>query len=674
MQLYRFVSVKLTVCLILGILIGRFFQPTLKPIILALIISSILLCIIYRKRRQLHSLVFDGMVFLVTLFIGVFVLSASNPKNYSSYYENSTPELDGTWKFKITEVLKPSSFNERYLIKAISLNEQLVSGKMLLRIANDSLSEQHYVDDELIFVGTATKLSPPLNPHEFDYRSYLNHQGVYHQIKGSRSNIIFLPKKESKTLLGVASNFRDRLIQKLQDRNFGTEELAIIQALLLGQRNDIAQETFNSYRDAGAIHILAVSGLHVGIILILLQFLLHPFAMLPKGNTIKLCVIVILLWCFAFVAGLSASIVRAVTMFSFLAYAQYLNRPTNTFNIIALSMFFVLLIAPNLLFNIGFQMSYAAVFAIVWIYPKMQRFWYPNNKIVLKVWQLASVSIAAQLGVLPLSLFYFHQFPALFIISNLLIVPFLGLILGTGFLVLALLSINILPKLMESFFNTMIGSMNTLVGWVAGQEEFIMRDVPFDSVQMALAYMIIFALVVTLTKPRFKKVLFLLTGIFFWQLWSTNLQLLSKSKHNLVVTHQVAQTILFYQKGTDLDVLISPMGDPERVLTNFKIAERIKSLNISPIQNSYQFLDKTIMILDSTGIYAPIQNLNYLIITQSPKINLERLLDSLRPKMVIADGSNYTSFINTWQKTCHKKKTPFHYTGEKGFYKIDFTD
>lgn len=225
-------------------------------------------------------------------------------------------------------------------------------------------------------------------------------------------------------MFGLASNFRESIISKLKKENFGEEELGVIQALLLGKRDDISENTYNNYTNAGAVHILAVSGLHVGIILLLLEFFLSPLARLPKGKTLKLLLVVLLLWGYAFVAGLSPSIVRAVTMFSFVAYALYLNRPANSFNIIALSMLFILLVKPLFLFQVGFQMSYAAVFAIVWIYPKLQKFWFPDNFIIRKTWQLLSVSAAAQLGVLPISLFYFHQFPALFFISNLLIIPF----------------------------------------------------------------------------------------------------------------------------------------------------------------------------------------------------------------------------------------------------------
>lgn len=315
-------------------------------------------------------------------------------------------------------------------------------------------------------------LYPPLNPHQFDYKSYLKGLGISHQLRLNTNNF-FLKENPSPTLFGISASVRNKIIDKLKQASFGKEELGIIQALLLGQRNDISAETYNNYKNAGAVHILAVSGLHIGILLLLLQFLLRPLERLPKGKTLKLIAIVALLWCFALLAGLSPSVVRAVTMFSFVAYALHLNRPSDTFNTLALSMFFILLVIdPNLLFHVGFQMSYAAVLAIVWVYPLLQKLWYPKNKILRYFWQLISVSIAAQLGVLSISLFYFHQFPGLFFISNLVIIPALGLILGMGIVVILLALLNLLPDFLVSLYDTLIHWMNSIIGWVAEQEAF----------------------------------------------------------------------------------------------------------------------------------------------------------------------------------------------------------
>ena len=448
--------------------------------------------------------------------------------------------------------------------------------------------------------------------------------------------------------------------------------MGVIQALLLGKRDDISENTYNNYKNAGAVHILAVSGLHVGIILFLLEFMLSPLERLPKGKILKLITVVLLLWGYALVAGLSPSIVRAVTMFSFVAYALHLNRPTNSFNIIALSMLFIVLVKPLFLFQVGFQLSYAAVFAIVWIYPKLQKLWFPENIIIRKTWQLLSVSVAAQLGVLPISLFYFHQFPALFFISNLLVIPFLGLILGFGILVIVLALIDFLPQFMADGFNWVIKLMNSVIGWVAQQEGFIIKNIPFDSVQLLLGYLIITVLVVFLSKPKWKVALVLFGGIIAFQsriIWG---QMLVQEKEAIILVHRSRNTILFHQLGDSLSILTSDKTNLGNVIDNYAVAERIQKLDTIQLKNSYHIGQKKLFIVDSLTVFPLEERPDYLLLTQSPKLNLERLLDSIKPKKIFADGSNYPSLIRKWKASCNQKEIPFHYTGEKGYYVFDF--
>jgi competence protein ComEC len=391
---------------------------------------------------------------------------------------------------------------------------------------------------------------------------------------------------------------------------------------------------------------------------------------LPKGKTFKLVAIVLLLWGFAFLAGLSASVVRAVTMFSFVAYALYLNRPSNTFNILALSMFFILLVFdPMLLFNVGFQMSYAAVFAIVWVYPILQKFWYPKNWLVRQAWQLLSVSIAAQVGVLPISLYYFHQFPGLFFISNLLIVPFLGLILGLGIIVVAFILLNIAPNNLIELYNAIIGIMNSVIKWVAQQEAFIFRNISFDSFQLVLTYCLLISMIWILIKNTFKRTLTFLICFIVLQLWLLYNQQNTYEKEQLLLVHQTKNSILAHQKGNELSVFTNNSSATKNFATSFQIHERVEKLNYQHLRNSYKFNNQNLVLIDSFGVYdfKP-NNVDYLILTQSPKINLERLIDSVRPKVLIADGSNYRSYIKRWEQTCTKKELPFHYTGEKGAY------
>lgn len=669
MKFFGFVSIKLTFFLVLGISIGRYFN---LPLILALALTGsflVVLALLFFTNKDRNSISFGAVMALTTISIGMLSISLWQPKNWSAHYSHYEFNDGGTFKLKIRELLKSNAFADRYVALIKDINGQKTSGKIILTIPIDSTKDAFQVDHELLVYGVLNEIKAPLNPYQFDYREYLIGLGIYHELKIDANNHT-LSKPYTSSIYGLAASTRNKITSKLELANFGKDELGIIQALLLGQRNSVSTEIYDNYKDAGAVHILAVSGLHIGILLLLLQFLLRPLDSFPKGKTIKLFVIVLLLWCFAFLAGLSASIVRAVTMFSFVAYALYLNRPSNTFNILALSMFFILLLFnPMLLFQVGFQMSYAAVFAISWIYPMLQRFWNPKNTVVKKAWQLFSVSIAAQLGVLPISLFYFHQFPGLFFISNLLIVPFLGLILGIGILVMVLALLNILPDFLVLWYDRMISLMNSVIEWVAQQEAFIFKNISFDGIQLLLAYSILISLLVLFAKSGFKRTIAFLTALIVFQSWLLFSTLSNAKKEKLLLLHQTKNSVMIHQNGNQLTIHSPNPKVAERLVTDYIIGERIKTSQHRFLENSYLVEGKKVLILDSTGMYSLMDTpTDFLVLTQSPKINLDRLLDSIQPKQVIADGSNYKSFINRWGTTCANRKLPFHYTGEKGVY------
>lgn len=672
MNLFKFIPIKLTILLILGILVGYKFNFEFQYILITTLFSLLILGLVYWKAKDNNSIYFGGFAAITILFLGILISTQSKPGNSVGHYSNLNIANQGSWTLKIKDKLKPTDFSSRYVVEATSFDDQKVSGKLLLNCPVDSIIDSFEVDDELLVLTNASKIKPPLNPHQFNYKNYLEQKGILHQLRLTRGNYI-ATENNSRTIIGLASELRNKIIFKLKSAGFAQDELSIIQALFLGQRDDISQTTYANYKDAGAVHILAVSGLHIGILLLFLQFLFRPLEKFPKGKTIKLILIVLLLWGFAFLAGLSASVVRAVTMFSFVAYAMYLNRPQNTFNILALSMFFILLVFnPLLVFDVGFQMSYAAVFAIIWIYPLLQRFWYPKNFILRKVWQLLSVSIAAQIGVLPISLFYFHQFPGLFFISNLLIVPFLGLILGLGIIVIAFLLMDLAPDFLIESYNTLIGFMNSIIEWIAQQENFVFKNISFDIIQLLLSYALIISLVTALTKTSFRKIIVVLSCVILLQGWSFYLFHKTKQKDILLISHQTKNSIITHHKGDALNIFSTDSISSNRIINNYKIGERIDQVNYQSIENSYTFKNKELLIIDSTGVFTndekPIDN---LLLIQSPKINLERLIDTLKPHAIIADGSNFKSYVERWRKTCQNKKLPFHYTGEKGAFSLE---
>ncbi len=673
MKLLAFVPIKGTLVLILGILLG-YYVPFDSNIALTLtFLSLVILGLLYRYEKNTKSVWFGLLASLTTFVLGTFIILKAQPQQHQYHYSNLNITQKSVWNLKIKEVLKPTAFSERYIAEVKCVDSSFATGKLILgKSLDESLTVS--VDDEIYLVAELSTISPPLNPHQFSYQNYLEKLGVYHQVRLTPNNY-YKTAHPSRTIFGVAASARNHIIEKLKKEGFGEEELGVIQAILLGQRTNISKETYNNYKNAGAVHILALSGLHIGILLLVLQFLLRPLEYLPHGKKISLLLTVLLLWGFAFLAGLSASIVRACTMFSFVAYALYLNRPSNTFNILALSMFFILLfINPNLLFQVGFQMSYAAVFAIVWIYPLLQKLWHPKSKPLRYVWQLFSVSVAAQVGVLPISLFYFHQFPGLFFISNLLIIPALGIILGTGILVIFLSLINQLPAHLAWIFNEMISYMNTIVAWVARQEDFIFKDISFDGLQLLFSYFLIVALIFLLEQLNYKRLTFFLASLLSLQSYTLYKAYTSSKKSEVLILHQTKNTIIVERNGSEATVYTSHYNAAENPVTDIKVGEGIATVRHDTIANSFLAQGKSFLVLDSLGIYPTEKEVQTVLLTQSPKINLDRFITITKPTQIIADGSNYTSYIKRWKATCLKRKIPFHYTGEKGFYVFNSED
>lgn len=664
MKPFQFISVKLALCLITGILI----QTTLNLSIftsLCLLISFILGLAVLLKTSKKRALFFGIIATLTTIFLGVFATSLATPKNNKLHYSNRDFANKHLWHLKISETLKPNTYNYKYIATLTTLDTINATGKLLLNVPRDSTYSPLFVDDELVIYTKVTSINRPLNPHQFNYANYLENIGVYHKIEAKNNYKKLIATKH--TAKGIASSIRTKTTNKLNNAGFGSEELSIIKALLLGERNTIQTETLDAYKNAGAIHILALSGLHIGILLLVLQFVFSPLEYLPKGKTIKLVVIVIFLWSFALLAGLSSSLVRAVTMFTFVAYAMYLNRPTSSFNIVALSLFFILLLQPNLLFSVGLQMSYAAVFSIILFNPIFQKIWLPKYYITTKIWQLLTVSFAAQLGVLPISLYYFHQFPGLFFITNLAIIPFLGIILSLGIVVLVLALSNTLPSFLVAIYNSIIFAMNSVVKWVALQENFLIKAISFNKIQITLSYLFLLLLLRFFAKRSFKRTTFLLGSILLFQACIIFYNYNATNKDQLHVLHQNRNTMLVHQSGKKLNIHSNINLKNNQTIANISIAERMDSIINFNLKNNYKYKNNLLIIVDSLGIYPKKEN-SIVLLTQSAKLNLNRLITEIRPKQIIADGSSYKSTIALWRATCLKRNIPFHYTGEKGYY------
>ena len=675
MKLLNFAIIKITLCLVLGIVLAHYFEITVKYALSAtlIFILSLFLFLVYEKGRLVKSLGFGVLTFLTFIGIGVLTYQLHDQKEFNQHYTqhiDSSKDSIETITFRIREVIKPGSNYDKYIVDILKINGQPLVGKTLLNVKKDSLFNAFKVDDIFVTTTALQNLNSPLNPNQFDYKLYLQKQYIYHQIFSDNQQLLFVPS-DTRTIFGYAAQFRTHINLKLKSYQFQADELALINALLLGQRQDISPEIYNSYTRAGAIHILAVSGLHVGIVLLLLNSLFKPLEYMKHGKIIKTLLIVVILWGFAIVAGLSASVTRAVTMFSIVAIGMNLKRPSNIFNTLAISMLFLLLFKPSFLFDVGFQMSYLAVIAIVSIQPLLVKFWQPKFKPFKMLWGIFTVTMAAQLGVVPISLFYFHQFPGLFFLSNLVIIPVLGIILGLGIIAIFMALVNILPVWLADLYGGMISIMNSFVRWISLHERFVLTDLSFSLLQVLTSYLVIVTFFLFFKKKNFKRLTTAMLSILIFQS-----ALIFENKKNqteeMIVFHKSRFSLIGIKKHNTLAVahnFDSLTSTRDNVIKNYKIGNSISETKKDTLENIYLFQTKKILVIDSLGIYKiPDLNPDYVILRNSPRINLSRLLDSIKPELVIADGSNYKSYLQRWEASCIEQKIPFHLTSREGAF------
>ncbi|SEF44308.1 competence protein ComEC [Flavobacterium urumqiense] len=574
----------------------------------------------------------------------------------------------------LREKLKSSNSNDRYIAIVNHIDQLESTGRVILNVRKDSLQHVFEIGNILQIKTTLQKNSPPNNPDQFDYSKYLENKQIFAQLYADTDEIRINTEIE-KNIWYYTSKLRSTIIRNLEKSDFHKTELNVAIALILGQQQDISPEIIRDYQYAGAVHILSVSGLHIGFILLFVTFILKPLPNTKRGSLFKLIIILSSLFLFGIIAGLAPSVVRSVTMFSFVAIGNHLRRSVNIYHTLLVSILIILLFEPSFLFDVGFQLSYIALFFIIWLQPLLASVWLPKNKITKYIWDILTVSFAAQIGTLPLSIYYFHQFPGLFFVTNLVIIPLLSIIMVLGVVVMVLAAFGYVPFVFAKPLEWSIYYLNKIINSIASLEQFIIHNISFNYSLLITSYLLIIAAVIWFKKPNFSKFIFLLITIVILQTSFLqnryNIQnqqewVVFNLKKNTLITERNGNDVSMYANDSILKISRKNSTLNSYLVGNFSILKTKKRL-----QNIAFFKGNKIMIIDSFGIYPKNIKPDILMLTQSPKINLERLFQTVSPKIVVADASNYKTIQKLWKATCAKQKIPFHATGKKGFYKLN---
>lgn len=391
--------------------------------------------------------------FLVVAFLGGLIAEYHDQSLATTHYSHQT-DIDAFSGRIASGVLeKEKYFRYEVEVRQIRRGDSIMAatGMVHFYLKKPTLEVPAYGD--LIYVReNLLPIPPPMNPSEFDYASYMRRNQIFSQAFVAPDQMVITKKNDQFSIVKLSLEIREWVRGELNHYFSDPGERQIAMALLVGVKDYLDQDMKKAYSTAGATHVLAVSGLHVGIIYVFITFLVGKVRTNKLGGYLFMVIAIMIIWLYAMITGLSASVFRAACMFSILSIADATSNRRNINNSLGVAAFVLLLVNPQYLFQVGFQLSFLAVFGIVYLCPRIYDQLKVDNYVLDKIWAISSVSLAAQISTAPLSLFYFHQFPTYFLISNLIVIPAAFIILLLG-----------LPMLAIGAFSTVGGE---LIAWV----------------------------------------------------------------------------------------------------------------------------------------------------------------------------------------------------------------
>lgn len=636
---------------------------------------------------------YGAALFIFLFCIGLLLAHIQDERRRPGHFSGLLPLETEQLLIGRIENLEPSGQRLKARLRVLAVAEsgggpaRRASGNLLAYIGITADSRTLSAGDVALLRARVLPVAPPLNPKAFDYGRYLHFQNIHYQAfvaEGAWRQVAHRPGLQS-----YASRLRAHCVGVLRNFLPTENEFAVAAALVLGYKAELPDEVRNAYADTGAMHVLAVSGLHVGFIQMIAASLLglFPFsgrAWPPARSLILLCCI----WGFALLTGASPSVLRAAGMFSFLALGQAFRWHANVYNTLAASAFCLLCANPFLLFSPGFQLSYLAVLGIVYFQPRIYKCWYVENKAGDYLWKLVAVSLAAQLTTFPLSLYYFHQFPAYFWLSGLVVVPAAGLILPAGLALFALHAVPWLGWLAGQALYWLVWSVNALIFLIRQLPGGLLEGVWIGGLSLALLYLAIGCFTAALHNRNFR---WLLGGLLALLLLAV-----SYSGRCWQWRNQRALAIYHIRGGTAIDLFDGRNGaqllgrglEAESLryaaqqhrwyrgladLQAFHLPASAQGRNWRTDGLFLQFGARRLAIVQDERLMQGAGRLpvDAVLLCNNAGLSIAELMEKLDFRLAVIDGSNSYRRVQAWLKECRERGIGCHYTGADGAWVVE---
>jgi len=600
--------------------------------------ACILICALFSAslflNKYLRNTVF-GFSMTISLYLSGLVLY-TNEKN-----SLTTLKSEPTF-FACTLSDYPAEKENSYML-TVKLNRKIssnsvetVNGSMILYNKKDSSVISMLPGDLLIIKCTPQEIVNRGNPCEFDYRFYMENEGIRYYAFTSKVNIIKHTVPDRRNLNHKALIIREKIIAIYKENGVTGEKLALVAAMTLGQRNMLDQEQKLNFIKAGVMHIMAVSGLH-SVILSMFVFSLL-FFMKGRFNILRIIITILILWAFAFVTGLTPSVLRATLMFSFFQVGSMMKRKVNGVNSVLASAFVLILIRPSVIFDAGFLLSYSAVIYIICFYQDFYLKLHFKNWLSDKIWQSAVVTIVAQLGTLPLTLMLFNRFPVYFILTNIIIVPLSSLLIIVGCIVPMLSPVHFLSHFFALILNNLTGLTEQLTARASSLPLSNLENIGMTTVECLLLTGTIFLFTYFVLKKQTFSIIYPTVLLMLFSAACTVVDITSRTTNEIIVYNTPRSSSAGIKTGRILNLYSDTIVPTAEVLRHcatlgLKLKVNLLTKNVNVIRAG----QKTIMLSNTLSDKAlNIFNPDIIILTGAhPEIGSSISLTQRNRQMII---------------------------------------
>ena len=552
---------KFLIPFIIGILVATNNSVPNKQAIIVFASLLLILVFIHFSLKQKLSFMLIKIGSFLTLCL-VFLLGILLPnfyidKNYSNHISN---HLSSKW-YKVRVINQPQIKEKVISCKVRILSsdkkDSEIQGKVQIHFIKDTQSLNIQYGDYLIIKNNLREITGPKNQYQFNFKQYYNNQNIYHQTFLYKKQWLRLNQNKVNYFVNLGYSWQLKL-RLIFNKYFKDEAVrGVAQAVIFGYKDDLDKQWLKAFSKTGTIHVLAVSGLHVGIIYILMSFLLGVSSSKGTYLALKSMIILIVLFLYALLTGFSPSVSRATIMFGTVIIGKSLNRQSSIYNSLSLACFILLFINPLNIYNVGFQFSFLAVLGIVYFKDDIRNLFPEASYFFDKIFVLISVSVAAQITTFPLGIYYFNQYPNLFMFSNLIVIPCISLVLyfGVGFIFLVHIS---------SFLGNIIADTITIYIQFIANAVHVIQNIPYaffeciyiTPIQLWVLY--IFIIIVSLTIKHKWKTGLLISTLCVCIFLTNDLVYRKKINKPEVISFDVKKELLIgFKKDNQITFLIS---------------------------------------------------------------------------------------------------------------------